>query len=174
MNIIILLVGESGSGKTTIANKLCEERGLKQVFSYTTRPPRYPDEPGHIFVSEEEFDKLENVVAFTRYNKNLYCATEDQVNNSDIYVIDPAGIRYFKETYHGPKKTVIVRLRVDVKHRMYRMLDRGDNFDDVYKRLKTDDECFAEVDECVDYTIDNYDLDVCVNTLWNIIEKENN
>ena len=49
MNRLYLLVGPSGSGKTTVANWLEKEYNLRQVNSYTTRPPRFSNEPGHIF-----------------------------------------------------------------------------------------------------------------------------
>ena len=52
---LFLFVGRSSSGKTTIANILEERYGYKQVQSYTTRPPRYEGEVGHIFVNENEF-----------------------------------------------------------------------------------------------------------------------
>ena len=58
---IVLIVGESGSGKSTICDELTKRYGLKQVESYTTRPRRSEDEDGHTFVSDEEFDKLEDI-----------------------------------------------------------------------------------------------------------------
>lgn len=41
---LILLVGASGSGKSTISDIFVNEFGLDAVQSYTTRPPRTPDE----------------------------------------------------------------------------------------------------------------------------------
>ena len=99
------LVGESGSGKTTIADMLAEKYNLSVLKSYTTRPPRVNDD-SHIFVSIEEFNKLENKIAYTEFNGNYYCATADQLDNSDIYVIDPDGIKYLKEHYHGSKRLI--------------------------------------------------------------------
>jgi guanylate kinase len=55
---LFLLVGRSASGKSTVANMLEEQHGYKQVSSYTTRPPRYEGEVGHIFVNENEFKNL--------------------------------------------------------------------------------------------------------------------
>ena len=60
MNNIYLIVGCSGSGKTTIVNSLENKYGLKSIQSYTTRPKRSDDETGHIFISDEEYDKLED------------------------------------------------------------------------------------------------------------------
>ena len=62
---LYLFVGPSGSGKTTIVDKLeCENR-YKSIQSYTTRPQRHQNEYGHIFISDEEFDQLTNIVAYT-------------------------------------------------------------------------------------------------------------
>lgn len=76
--------------------------------SYTTRPKRTPDEVGHTFVSTEEFNKLVNLVGYTKFNGYEYCATQEQVNNSDVYVIDPAGVEYFLKTYCGDRRFEIV------------------------------------------------------------------
>lgn len=56
MKNIYLIVGPSGSGKTMVANRLEEKYRLKQVLSYTERPPRFEGEGGHTFVTPEEFD----------------------------------------------------------------------------------------------------------------------
>ena len=50
---LFLFVGKSASGKTTVANMLEEKHGHVQVQSYTTRPPRYEGEVGHIFVNDK-------------------------------------------------------------------------------------------------------------------------
>lgn len=38
---IYLLAGPSGSGKSSVARKITEWYGFKEVWSYTERPPRY-------------------------------------------------------------------------------------------------------------------------------------
>ena len=59
----LIIVGKSGSGKTTLAEKLTALYGIHAVPTYTTRPMRSPDEDGHTFVNETQFDLLENKVA---------------------------------------------------------------------------------------------------------------
>ena len=61
-NCIFLIVGCSGSGKTTITERLEQKYGLKSIQAYTTRKPRYDGETGHTCVSDEEFDKLADMV----------------------------------------------------------------------------------------------------------------
>lgn len=90
MKNIYLIVGPSGSGKTMVANRLEEKYRLKQVLSYTERPPRFEGEGGHTFVTPEEFDKLENLCAYTVFDGHRYGVPAEMVEVSDIYVIDPA------------------------------------------------------------------------------------
>ena len=89
---LYLFVGRSASGKTTIANILEEKHGYKQVQSYTTRPPRYNGEVGHVFISENEFDNLGELAAYTEYNGYRYCTTVEQLQECDVYVIDVLGV----------------------------------------------------------------------------------
>lgn len=99
---LILVVGRTASGKTEIVKKVAKKYGLSVVKSYTTRPPRKEEvENGlenadHIFISEEEFDKLTGIVAETTINGYRYCTTADELNKSDFYVIDPNGISTLK------------------------------------------------------------------------------
>jgi Guanylate kinase len=60
MSKIICISGESGSGKTTIA-ELLEKRGYNYIESYTTRPMRFQDEEGHIFVNMDRYNKDKKV-----------------------------------------------------------------------------------------------------------------
>lgn len=143
-NTIILLVGPSGSGKTTIANILYEKYGMTSIQSYTTRPERFPGEAGHIFVTDEEFDKLENPVAYTEYQGHRYCATAQQVEENDIYIIDPDGVCSFICEYHGSKKPVIVYVSADKETLMRRMLGRGDGYFASRRRLKKDSAYFGK------------------------------
>ena len=50
INPLLLFVGKSGSGKSTVANYLSSNNHYIQLQSYTTRQPRYENEPGHIFI----------------------------------------------------------------------------------------------------------------------------
>ena len=69
---LFLFVGKSASGKTTIANMLSNKYGYVQVESYCTRQPRFDGERGHVFVTEEEFNNLVELAAYTFYNGNHY------------------------------------------------------------------------------------------------------
>ena len=137
-NYIFLIVGPSGSGKTTLVGMLEQSCGLTAIESYTTRSPRYSGEKGHIFVSDEEFDQLTDLVGYTEYSNHRYAATAKQVENNDIYVIDPAGVAYFKEHYHGSKHVRVIGIWATEPARKKRMFLRGDPEEAIERRLEGD------------------------------------
>ena len=125
-NCIFLIVGCSGSGKTTITERLEQKYGLKSIQSYTTRKPRYDGETGHIFISDEEFDKLTDMVAYTEFAGNRYCATAEQVENNDLYIIDPKGVDFFMKAYKGNKTPKIIFISSNLTTRYERMVGRAE------------------------------------------------
>lgn len=128
-NCIFLIVGCSGSGKTTITEQLEQKYGLKSIQSYTTRQPRYNGETGHIFISDEEFDKLTDMVAYTEFAGNRYCATVEQVENNDLYIIDPKGVDFFMKSYKGSKIPKVIFISSDMTTRYERMKSRAEEND---------------------------------------------
>lgn len=141
-NFILLFVGPSGCGKTTIADE-CERRfGLVQVASYTTRERRYDGEIGHKFIDVDTFLKLTNLVGYTYYNGNYYGTTGDQIEECQIYVIDPAGVEFFLKNYKGNKTVGIVYFDVPELERFKRMLLRGDETSAAEQRIVVDREAF--------------------------------
>ena len=165
MNNIFLIVGCSGSGKTTITEQLEMKYGLKSIQSYTTRTPRYDGETGHTFISNEEFDKLVDICGYTEFAGNRYCSTAEQVENNDLYVIDPNGIDYFVKSYKGKKTPKIIFIDSDLTTRYDRMVKRAEDKGDVFltavdkalNRIKND------VVEFYDYTHNNAHVDFRVN-----------
>lgn len=136
---LFLFVGKSGSGKTTIANML-ENNGYSQVQSYTTRPPRCENERGHIFISEEEYNQLNNVVAATLYNDYHYCTTLDQIQDADIYVVDPRGVETLLEHCDIINRPIYIFYFVaSVYNRIQRMLGRNDSAENIIGRLCNDE-----------------------------------
>ena len=136
---LFLFVGKSASGKTTVADMLARD-GYSQIASYTTRSPRYDGEIGHIFVTDEEYDKLENIMASTLYNGHRYCTTLEQVQEADLYVVDVPGVETLMQNYDRLNREVyVLYFSVDVYNRIRRMMDRGDNDSQIVSRLLTDE-----------------------------------
>lgn len=136
---LLLFVGPSGSGKTTIANVLEEQHGYKQVQSYTTRPPRYEGETGHLFISDEEFNNLGKLAAYTVYNGNKYGTTVQQLDECDIYVIDIDGVKTLLKNYKADRPIYVVYFNTSVYTRINRMLNRHDHDAAIISRLLEDE-----------------------------------
>ena len=140
-NSLFLLVGPSGCGKTTVTEHLEAKHGETSIRSYTTRSPRYEGEDGHVFISTDEFDKLVNLVAYTKYNGNKYGTTEEQVDNATLYVVDIPGVETLLENYKNTERPIrVFYFDSTVATRIKRMIDREDSDTAIIGRLLNDEE----------------------------------
>ena len=136
---LFLFIGQSASGKTSVADMLAYD-GYEQISSYTTRKPRYEGETSHTFISDAEFDKLTDIMAFTNYNGYRYCTTLNQINNADLYVIDPEGVATLLSNYDKLNRVVyIVYFMSNTYNRIMRMLERHDSDTQIVGRLLQDE-----------------------------------
>lgn len=126
-HVLLCLLGRSASGKDTLANKLCERTGLKQIISYTTRERRVNEGDTHIFITEEEYQALEDsgqIAAYTQIGQHKYCCTVEQLYNNDVYVIDYDGLRHLRELNLPNLRLVTVFVNVPDVVREERALNR--------------------------------------------------
>ena len=172
----LLIIGESGSGKTAVAETLEKEYGMKQVQSYTNRPKRNDKESGHIFLTEKNIAKIKaqypNRVAETLYDKSLYFATVEQVEECDTYVISPDAIPMFKANYKGKKKIVVVYIRVPPFLRIARMSRRGDSDESIVDRVTFDEVAFKGAEEVADLVVRNFVLTETIDTILDYLKKK--
>lgn len=111
--MIICILGDYGVGKDTFADMLIKELPeAKKIKSYTTRPPRYPDENTHIFIPytscvchlamqkmkipsfSETLNIPETWLAYSIIDGHFYWTEKDQFNAEyNIYVIDDVGLK---------------------------------------------------------------------------------
>ena len=175
---IFLFVGKSASGKTTIADMLGKD-GYSQVYSYTTRPKRHENEIGHTFITDEEYDKLENIVASTLYNGYRYCTTLEQIQEADIYVIDIPGVETLMENYYKLNRKVhVLYFDADVCTRIRRMLNRDDSDTQIIGRLLNDEERDWEWwlgdiwnDYGLKFSVKNVDADCPLQDVYREVKK---
>lgn len=172
--ILITVAGRNSAGKSLIAKKVAEALGLNVVKSYATRKPRPEElEKGlencdHIFVSDEEYDKLENITAETEINGARYCTTQEILDNSDIYVIDPKGIKDLKERCGSRYKILQFYIYADADKRAARFVARGETKAKFEAREQSEDEQFCDYENNHGWDIiiyNNWDIDTAVKTM---------
>ena len=183
MDKIICLVGESGSGKSAIA-EILEKEGYNYIQSYTTRPKRYEDERGHIFLDslpDKDFEIYDNnVIADTYFNGFDYWSTKEQYQGkgNSVYVVDVAGIKELRERITDAEIFVIY-LKTDTQTRINRMYERQgfkiiesippEVYNKVQDRINHDKQVFKII-PC-DYVVDgNGDIKEVLKDVMSIID----
>ena len=159
--MIIVLVGKTASGKTTVANELCKNHGYKRIITYTTRPMRVNEvqDVDYHFISDEEFNKMVENNEFTEYKRYNTAhgvwsygsvITSEQELSDDCYVIilTPQGLRDLSKKI---SRYIAFYLNVGLKSQLERLKKRGDEEQQIIKRLKNDAKDFENVLDIVDY-----------------------
>ena len=159
---MIVIVGESAAGKSTVQNEICKEPVFEKVITYTTRPPRENEKDGvdYHFISKEEFEKRigENFfVEYTQYRGWYYGTAEKDCKPNTVAVLNPQGMRSLKARGF---EFVSFYIKVDRRSRLIKILQRGDEIEETYRRNLTDVGQFIGVGNEVDYVVinDNYNL----------------
>lgn len=155
---MIVLVGESASGKSSIEKELVKTGKLKKIVSYTTRPPRQGEVDGidYYFISEEEFKKLQSENFFVEvgcYRGWYYGSAFRDCGDNAIAVLTPHGLRQMKRI----KELNIISFYINVprRDRLIKILQRGDNIEESYRRNLTDVGLFDGIEDEVDYIMYN-------------------
>ena len=137
---ILVIVGPSGSGKSTLSQMLSSRCGVPELVSTTTRSPRRGEKNGvnYHYVSEDEFINTE-MVETTHYAGNRYGLSVDEAIEKlakfplSAVVVDVNGLHQLKKRF--PKRIVSVFVECDEQTLIRRMRARGDNAEQINKRI---------------------------------------
>lgn len=167
---LLCVMAESSAGKDTLVNKLCEKTGYRQLISYSTRPRRVNEGDTHIFVTDEDYQKMfeaGQVAAYTEINGYKYWSTIDQLYLMDIYVIDPFGVETLKQLNLPNLKIITVYINVPEEIRKQRAKSRGDDMSVYRNRSLSERQQFRDMKKnmTVDYVIPNTELAKSVSVL---------
>lgn len=177
---MIVLVGASGSGKTSVAKEL-GKRGYNRVVTYTTRPMRDGEKDGvdYHFLSDEDFDTIKDgFVEHSTYRGWKYgcdiCA-KDINNKNSVVILTPKGMRKLKKLYQlYLKDTFTVYLDVDRGSRLIKMIQRGDDIEEAYRRNLSDVGMFDGVEDEVDLHVSNLEYGLSIKEITDMIERDYN
>lgn len=179
--IFVVISGPSGVGKNTVADILINKGiGIYSV-SMTTRNKRDGEVDGkdYFFVSKEEFDdniKKDNFLEYAEYNDKCYGTLKSFVfDNLDngvnvIAVVDIKGGANIEKIF--PEAVLIFVMPPSFEELEKRLRGRNtDSEENILKRLEI---AQKEIDysKNYDYIVVNNDVDVCINEIENIINKE--
>ena len=159
---MIVLVGKSGTGKDTIKKELMK-REYKSVVTYTTRPPREGEIDGvaYHFISSDDFlRKLASgfFAEFTSYNVSTgdtwyYGTAKGDLTGDKVIIVNPSGLK----ALYGLSElnAVVFLIETGDVIRMQRLIERGDDVEEIKRRIVTDDKDFLDVHKFVDTVIVN-------------------
>lgn len=152
-HVHVVLVGRMGSGKTTLLKAL-ENRGFSRVVSVTTRPPRpgEVDKVDYIFTDDRGFDSAlawndliavrsyDTVFGTWRYGVPL---NELKINVDTVQILDLEGLKEFRDSVPN---SFAVYLDASEELCRYRAMSRGDDPNEVDRRLADDRRIFSKFD----------------------------
>lgn len=164
---MIIIMGRAGTGKTSLVNELVK-RGYEKIKTCTTRPIRDGEEDGvdYFFLTDDQFRKYAQNNYFAEIKKYyttegewLYGTPKVELLSSDeksVIILTPDGVRAVKPLLdsRGIQYTVVlIGAKASVIKR--RMIQRGDDMDEIIRRIRADDEDFEDCEEFVNFTLSN-------------------
>jgi guanylate kinase len=169
---MIILIGHSASGKS-VCEKELEKRGYKRIISYTTRPIRANEiqDKDYHYISDEKFLEMLNnnqLAEHTNYRSWHYGIAKEDCLDDRIAVIEIFGYLMLKKNPDLNIKSFY--LKTSDRTRLIRMAQRGDDINEIIRRLYSDQGSFACIEDLVDYIIVNENRTV-EETVDEIISK---
>ncbi|WP_141336685.1 guanylate kinase [Paenibacillus sp. tmac-D7] len=164
--LIFVFTGPNGAGRRTVAQMSGNTLGIKQVISYTTRPPRPSEMDGqdYHFVSSETFAAAEannEFIEVVEIDGNRYGIKEADVAEQlqkfgAVYlVLNRFGAEALKKIYGD--KIVRIFIYADRETVERREQERGDSPELIKRYMSHYDEEMAYKDSC-EHVFENLDL----------------
>ena len=183
MSKIYVIMGKSSTGKDTVFKKLMENKKIKTVTIYTTRPMRdgecngreyfFTDE-GHLKEFEKQGKIIELRIYNTVYGEWKYFTLDDgqiDLSKDERYLVIGTLEAYnkFKE-YYGKEAVVPIYIEVDDRTRIHRAIEREEaqdvpKYSEMCRRFLADEQDFSDekiLEAEITKRYANYDLNSCV------------
>ena len=184
VSMLYIIVGKTASGKTTIVNRL-RNHGFQIIDTYTTRPFRKGDT--YHFISNKEFENKIQEGFFaewklydTIFGKWYYGTPINEIKKSKIenkiIILTPKGVfDIVKENPGLYYRLLYIYANDDTIYQ--RLYERGDNKEEVERRIKSDNGEFVGIESFVDkifYNNSNVSIDKIVSQIKNYICETQN
>lgn len=183
---VFLVAGRTAAGKSTLTKEVAKNMNLKILKSYTDRPMRNGEtleDADHIFISKEQADYIlanEKIIAYTDSVGDGYrrFATLNQLMESDIYIIDPVGIKDLKSCSLPELKDInLVEIYIRTPYFLIKeqAQKRGDDLTYFYKRYQQESHQFDEYEKEKSFhyhLLNDGTLGTSINNLIRIMRKE--
>lgn len=172
---LVILVGVSGAGKDTLIKEVVERRTVRKPISATSRAPREGELSGrdYHFLSREEFEAkiaAGEVFEWAEFNGNYYGTLLSELEGEGLKlgIRENQGAKEMRErlgaivvgVFPPSLETVAERLRA-----------RGDDPDDIARRLEIDSARAEEIRGFADYIVVNDDLDEAAAALTELLDE---
>jgi guanylate kinase len=173
--MIFALIGEAASGKSSIEKELSNS-GIKRIILYTTRPARSAETNNgdYYFIDYSELNAMNEDSYFldvAKYGDWYYGLSLDQINylNEDYIVVTT--VKGYKKLIEalGHGMLTVIYIKVNERERLLRQLKRGDDIDEVIRRLHADRIDFADAEKICDYTITKSSFQETIHDIYQII-----
>ncbi|MFC5446952.1 guanylate kinase [Paenibacillus aestuarii] len=164
--MIFVFTGPHGAGRKTVAEMSGSTLGMKQVISYTTRPPKATEVDGqdYHFISPAQFvaaQAANEFIEVSTVNDHLYGIKSSDIeqmfkSSGSIYLIlNRSGAQTLKQLYN--EHVVQVLIYADKETLAERMRESGDSPEVIASYLSHYEEEIAYRDQC-DHVFENVDL----------------
>lgn len=181
--MLVILSGVSGAGKDTIKKELIKRlENVETLPSFTSRDIRPGEEEGvqYHFISKNEFEeKIRNgdFYEYDLHHGNYYGTSRElmneKINKGKIIVkdIEVNGTENLLKLLKNDTKIVTIFLKVEKEELKRRLIERGDNIQDIEVRLSRLEYEESKITN-YDYVIKNDDFEKTVQIIIAIIENE--
>lgn len=165
---MLVIVGESGAGKSSVAKEL-KKYGYKNVVTYTTRPMRDGEKDGidYHFIDDRQFEILQSRFCLVANYRGWKYATDiNDLTDESVIVVTPAGMRELNRLNINLHS---IYINVPRRDRLIKLLERGDDIEEAYRRSLSDVGQFDNIENEVDLIVTNKGYTKSVKELCNEI-----
>ena len=175
---MLILIGKTASGKNLVRDQLVEKYHFSPIITYTTRPMRKNEKQDvtYHFISDEEFRRKIDEGFFAEWksyitNEGVWyygTALEDCINatDNDVIILTPDGVRDLKK---NGVNAITIYLYSNLNTIKHRLEFRGDDLNEVERRISSDIKDFKDAEMLADRIVYNNLNDNIDNVVENVL-----